>query len=71
MSTRLHIDWTRCDGHSSCAELLPQVLTVDDFGFPAPTSREKDPTVPRRHLAAAKHAVRSCPVMALTLYRAP
>ena len=70
MSTRLHIDWTRCDGHGSCAELLPQVLTVDDFGFPAPTSGAIDPTVPRRDVAAAKHAVRSCPVMALTLYRA-
>ena len=24
VKTRLHVDWTRCDGHGSCAELLPR-----------------------------------------------
>ena len=22
---RLHVDWTRCDGHGACAELLPEL----------------------------------------------
>jgi ferredoxin len=69
MSTRLHIDWTRCDGHGSCVELLPDVLTADDHGFPLPLSRERDPRVPARHAEAARHAVRSCPVTALRLVR--
>jgi ferredoxin len=70
MSTRLHIDWTRCDGHGSCVELLPDLLAADDFGFPAPVSTERDPVVPPRDADAARHAVRSCPVLALRLYRA-
>jgi ferredoxin len=69
MSTRLHIDWTRCDGQGSCIELLPDVLASDDFGFPMSRSREKEPRIPLRSTAAARHAVRSCPVMALKLLR--
>jgi ferredoxin len=68
MTTRLHIDWTRCDGHGSCVELLPAVLTPDPFGFPDSVSGDRDPVVARRDSAAARHAVRSCPVMALQLF---
>jgi ferredoxin len=68
-TARLHIDWTRCDGHGSCAELLPGLLGVDDFGYPVARSGERDPAVPRRDRDAAQHAVRNCPVMALRLYR--
>ncbi|MGC4110722.1 MAG: ferredoxin [Nocardioides sp.] len=70
MTTRLHVDWTRCDGHGACAELLPEVLTVDDFGYPVPRTGERDPVVPRGADAAARHAVRNCPLMALRLYEA-
>jgi len=70
VTARLHIDWTRCDGHGSCAELLPELLAVDDFGFPRSRGGERDPAVADRHRQAARHAVRSCPVMALRLYDA-
>ncbi|MGH3333503.1 MAG: ferredoxin [Nocardioidaceae bacterium] len=62
---RLHVDWTRCDGHGLCAELLPEVLGQDDWGFPLPLSGERDPQVPERLREHAEHAVRSCPLMAL------
>ena len=68
--TRLHVDWTRCDGHGSCTELLPGVLGVDDFGFPVPRSGDRDPVVSMREADAARHAVRNCPLMALKLYDA-
>ena len=70
MTARLHVDWTRCDGHGSCAELVPQLLTVDDFGFPLTRTGERDPAVPPRDEEAARHAVRNCPTMALRLYEA-
>jgi ferredoxin len=70
MTTRLHIDWTRCDGHGSCAELLPQLLGLDDFGFPVPRTGERDPAITRRDFETAQHAIRNCPVMALRLYEA-
>ncbi|HEY3530725.1 MAG TPA: ferredoxin [Nocardioides sp.] len=68
MTTRLHIDWTRCDGHGSCAELLPELLAVDEFGFPLVRFADRDPAVPRRDEHAARHAVRNCPVMALRMF---
>jgi ferredoxin len=70
MTPRLHVDWTRCDGHGACAELLPGLLGLDDFGFPVSRSGEKDPAVARRDESAARHAVRSCPMLALRLYDA-
>ena len=68
MTTRLHIDWTRCDGHGSCVELLPDVLAPDPFGFPMSRSGDRDPAIARRDATAARHAVRNCPVMALQLF---
>jgi ferredoxin len=70
MTARLHVDWTRCDGHGSCAELLPDLLTVDDFGFPRSRTGDRDPRVPGYDVDAARHAVRNCPLMALRLYDA-
>jgi ferredoxin len=70
VTTRLHVDWTRCDGHGSCAELLPELLGVDEFGFPVSRSGERDPSVSRRDRDVARHAVRNCPLMALRLYDA-
>ena len=68
---RIHVDWTRCDGHGSCAELLPELFTQDDWGFPLSRTGEKDPAVPRALLEHADHAVAACPLMALRLYNAP
>ncbi len=66
--SRVHVDWTRCDGHGLCAELLPEVLGRDDWGFPLPhTSLEiADVLVPH-----AQRAVRSCPLSALHVLEDP
>jgi ferredoxin len=63
--TRLHVDWTRCDGHVSCTELLPELLAPDDWGFPVSLTGERDPQVPPQLERNARHAERSCPLMAL------
>lgn len=62
--TRLAIDWTRCDGHGLCAELLPRRITRDDWGFPV-----LDPAVPQNDLVDARRAVALCPALALHLER--
>lgn len=71
--TVLHVDWTRCDGHGSCAELLPELLQADDWGYPlaiAETLRG-DAVVGAASMAHARRAVKSCPLMALTLVKRP
>lgn len=65
--TKLHVDWTRCDGHGSCVELLPELLVADEWGFPLSRTGEPEPAVPRQLEALARRAVKACPLQALSL----
>jgi ferredoxin len=68
-TTRLHIDWTACDGRGLCVELLPEILARDEWGYPIARSREREPQVPRHMRSYAREAVARCPMLALTLTR--
>ncbi len=59
----LVIDPVACDGHGVCAELLPERVTLDPWGYPI---IESGP-VPMDLLEHAERAVSSCPRLALTL----
>ena len=62
----LSVDRIRCDGHGLCSELLPELVRLDDWGYPilAPGP------VPPHLLEHARRAVAACPVLALALRRA-
>jgi ferredoxin len=63
LTRRLNVDPIACDGHGLCAQLLPERVALDDWGFPI-----VDPTPLGRDLAPhARRAVSACPVLALTL----
>lgn len=64
---RLHIDWTRCDGRGLCTELLPGLLTRDDWGYPLVRNGSREPAVPAGDLTEARIAVSRCPRLALSL----
>lgn len=66
-ASRLHIDWTRCDGRGLCTELLPHLLTRDDWGYPMARDGSREPSVPVQALAHARRAVARCPLLALSL----
>lgn len=72
-AARLHIDWTRCDGRGLCVELLPELLTRDEWGFPlarsAGASSRSNIDIPASSLDAARDAVKLCPVLALALLK--
>lgn len=34
MAEILEVDRIRCDAHRLCAELLPELITLDDWGYP-------------------------------------
>lgn len=63
---QLAVDRIKCDGHGLCAELLPELIRLDDWGYPiiAPGP------IPEHLLALAKRAVEDCPVLALAMRRA-
>ena len=63
MADRLEIDRIRCDGHGMCAELLPELISLDDWGYPI----IKGATVPPSLAEHARRAVDACPVLALRL----
>jgi len=63
MGDVLQIDRIRCDGHGLCAELLPELISLDDWGYPI----LKPGTVPPSLVEHARRAVDACPVLALRL----
>jgi ferredoxin len=60
---RLRADFIACDGRGLCAEALPELITLDDWGFPVVSDRDVPPWL----LADARATVRSCPRLALRL----
>jgi ferredoxin len=62
---RLRVDPIACDGRGLCAEALPELITLDDWGFPVTSGRP----VPAWLLADARETVRACLKLALRLER--
>jgi len=63
----LEIDWTRCDGHGLCAELLPERIGRDEWGFPVVNGKSVHPAERK----AVRRVVAVCPALALRLTDAP
>ena len=62
---RLSVDPIACDGRGLCAELLPGLISLDDWGFPVISAAE----VPAGLVAEAAAVTRLCPRLALRLRR--
>ncbi len=65
--TELVVDRIACDGFGMCAELLPELIELDDWGYPIVTVGG----VPDDLIDHARRAVAVCPVLALRLARVP
>jgi ferredoxin len=65
MSTRLRVDPIACDGHGLCAELFPERVALDDWGYPI----VDESPIPRSLEQHARRSVDACPVLALRLER--
>jgi ferredoxin len=65
MSHRLRVDPIACTGHGACAELLPELITLDDWGYPMLAAGP----VPPELLAHARRAAQACPTLALMVER--
>jgi ferredoxin len=63
--TRLAVDPIACTGHGVCAELLPEGIALDEWGFPLLARGDIPPDL----LRAARRAAAACPVRALKLLR--
>jgi ferredoxin len=65
MADTLRVNPIACQGHGVCAELLPELVSLDEWGYPI-----VDPTpVPPSLDLEARRAVAACPALALKLTR--
>jgi ferredoxin len=62
-SALLTVDPIACDGRGLCAEIAPELVTLDDWGYPIVPGQP----VPSHWLTHAREAVRLCPKLALRL----
>ena len=59
----LRVDPIACEGHGLCAELFPERVSLDDWGYPI-----VDPApIPAALAGHARRAVTACPMLALRL----
>jgi ferredoxin len=60
MSVTLRVNPIACAGHGMCAELLPEAVELDRWGYPLVS-----PGIPRSLLGHARRAAQACPTLAL------
>ncbi|HEX4127187.1 MAG TPA: ferredoxin [Acidimicrobiales bacterium] len=60
---RILIDPVACDAYGYCAELLPEAITLDEWGYPIVDGMPLAPEL----VAAARRAARDCPRRAITV----
>ena len=60
---RITIDPVACTAYGYCAELLPEAISLDEWGYPIVDNRP----LPAELMALAKRAVRDCPTRAITV----
>ncbi|HEY7226017.1 MAG TPA: ferredoxin [Micromonosporaceae bacterium] len=59
----LRVNPIACEGRGLCAELFPEMVSLDEWGYPIIDPRP----VPAELAAHARRAVSACPVLALRL----
>jgi ferredoxin len=63
MSHRLRVNPITCEAHGMCAELLPEHISLDEWGYPVIDDRP----VPDALVDHARRAALACPTFALLL----
>lgn len=63
MTARLRLNPIRCDAYGMCAELLPERITLDDWGYPILDGKPLTGEL----LELARKAAAACPTAALLI----
>ena len=62
---RLKVNPIACEAHGMCAEILPEWISLDEWGYPIVDERP----LPAELTAMAKRAADACPTFALLIER--
>ena len=60
---RLRVDPIACTGHGICAELLPELIRLDDWGYPI----IQDVPIQTPLMDDVRRTIAACPALALRL----
>lgn len=63
MKQRLAVNPIACSGHALCADMAPELIRLDEWGYPM----LPDGPVPDNLAGLARRAVKICPALALRL----
>jgi ferredoxin len=63
MSHRVRVNPIACEAHGMCAELLPERITLDEWGYPVIDGEPVQAAL----LDHARRAAQACPTFALLL----
>ncbi len=61
----LGVNAITCHAHGLCAELLPEMITLDEWGYPLLNPAP----IPAGLLRTARQAAAACPTLALRLHQ--
>jgi ferredoxin len=62
---RLRVDPIGCTGHGICGELLPELIRMDDWGYPI----IEDVAIQAPLMQDVRRTIAACPALALRLER--
>jgi ferredoxin len=62
-TTTLRVNPIACEAHGLCADLFPEWVTLDEWGYPIIDGRP----VPAEMMEHARRAANACPTLALAL----
>jgi ferredoxin len=65
VSERLRVNPIACEAHGMCAELLPERIRLDEWGYPILDERPLSPDL----IEHARRAAQACPTFALLIQR--
>jgi ferredoxin len=65
MSERLRVNPIKCVAHGMCAELLPEFIALDPWGYPIVS----DEPVSADMAGLARRAAAACPTLALVIVK--
>ena len=60
-----------CDGRGMCHEAAPELISLDEWGYPLLPGDGLRAAVPHRDRRTAEDATHACPVLALHIERSP
>jgi len=66
VTTTIKVNPVACEAYGYCAELLPELVTLDEWGYPVVDGRP----VPPQLVELARQAAKDCPRRAFLVERA-